>query len=529
MCIDVGLGFTIHEVESEATGNLFKVNIGSSSCIDGGCKIVAAHRACKVENLTDLVLCKVELVSSTLCRSLNVNRNIEIRYRNGEFNLVGFGVGNSIGAFANGESYGEGKSNSLFTKLDGNLTVFADGEVGVVNRPCKGNVIEVLTCNRKLENGVCIDCRRQLDCFKLGSDLLSRGLFYILKILEGSGVLRNEVGGAVVENKDTGYVCRPAELFCVLGIDLVLVSIVGCCVAHIVGEVGNVGSYVCLLAVQLEVEVLAGAAELLSADGNALEGYGKTNIVLKLAAACPNGGKILSCGKLLLGGIGDLEGTALKLLHAGVRLNGGGNGNGHTKLNALGNGVGVELVAVVTALALKVCKEEVVTGVALGLGVHHYDDTLNSHGVALCCCHVLFEGCYGVRGNGAGTGVGRGGVIACLDGSGESVGNFNGSLLVEVYVCHTVGANGDGDALDICRPGNFVGVVAYGKLRGKIIVIGGNGGFALEVRIEVILCAFEIVLDGGLIVLVVFIGGASGEASREGESGDAKNCDQEKC
>ena len=64
MNVDIGLGFAVHEVETEATLDLFDGHISSGTCTGGGSQIVAVHSACEVQQLTTLGLVQSELIGA---------------------------------------------------------------------------------------------------------------------------------------------------------------------------------------------------------------------------------------------------------------------------------------------------------------------------------------------------------------------------------------------------------------------------------------------------------------------------------
>ena len=148
------------------------------------------------------------------------------------------------------------------------------------------------------------------------------------------------------------------------------------------------------MAVKGELEVLAGATKLLSANGNALDNYGKRSVLAKVVACCEISGNVNEVNSLLLGR-NDLCNAALDLHHAGVRSCRTGNKNGHTNLDAeISNGVCFHLVGVVATYNVLVSEEEVVSGVACCLRVNSNNDTLNNKVVTFLSCHVLLEGGY---------------------------------------------------------------------------------------------------------------------------------------
>ena len=270
------------------------------------------------------------------------------------------------------------------------------------------------------------------------------------------------------------------------------------------GEVGNVGSYVSFLAVKLEEEVLAGSCfKLLCAKSNALEGNGKTYVVLEALACSELVGKIYGCNGLY-SGIGYLEGTALGLLHSGVRSSNGSNDNGHTDLNAFFNGVFIELVAVVTALALKVSEEEVVSGVTKALGVHSNNYTLDNNVNVCFSVDVILEGSELVLRNGTVVRNGGGSAVTCGDGSGELVvvlglrlfinidGPFNAVL--RLYCLNELVVN---------RPAYRILNTCDHYLTDYLVVRCGNSGSLFVERVNVCCSSSKVILYLGFFFFVI--------------------------
>ena len=158
------------------------------------------------------------------------------------------------------------------------------------------------------------------------------------------------------------------------------------------GEVGYVGSYVSGLFADSKPEILRSILlKLLGSNGNALDGYYETYVVLEALACCELFGDIKN-GDFLDGLINDYETAALGLLHSAVGSYGSSNGYGHTECDAFLKGILLELVAVVTALAVNVSEEEVVSGIACALSVDTDNDTCNGNGCALFSRHIVLEG-----------------------------------------------------------------------------------------------------------------------------------------
>ena len=259
------------------------------------------------------------------------------------------------------------------------------------------------------------------------------------------------------------------------------------------GEVGYVCSDVGLLAVKGKLEVVAGSAKLLVADGNALKGDYETNVRLKICSS-EYVGKILNFNSLD-GLVNDYEVAALGLLHSAVGRSGSGNSNGHTNLNACLERILVELVAVITALAVNVCEEEVVSGVACALSVDSNNDTCNGNDLAALSCHVILEGGYDELLNGT----------LVRNGAGGSVGSGNGSgdVVVKGLLGHLVNLDGPvGAALNciylviVNCPSNKVLIETDHDLTYELIVSRSNsiGVLFLVKSVEVLKSCLNVVL-----------------------------------
>ena len=491
MSVDVLLSFALVEVKSETALNLFKVYVGSISSILSGSKEVAVHLTSEVEDLADLVLCKIELVSGILNRSFYVLRNIEIGGCSGNCNGECLG----LGLVATSKSSGKSKSNLLLAKSDSKLAILADGVSGVVNSPSDLYVVIVLTNKRKLKSGILVNGILNGKTLKLCCELLVSSLLYELKILEAIYRGRNDVGVLyAVKNKDTGNVCSPTELLSVSCINGSLIR-AGVYIAFLINgkvdEVGNVGSYVALLLADGEVEILAGILlKILSADVNTLDYYGHCNEVGERITCCELLGNV-NRSDSLNGLVYDLEGTVLDFLHAGVRLNGTGNGYGHTNLDACLCRIRSELVAVVTALAACVHKVEVVVLVVKAVSVDTNNDTLNGNGSALLSCHILLEGDYSILGNGTIKVNGSGSAVGSGDKTGELISLLRLGLLINVYEPSGAVINKLNE-LVVNRPINSVNNAANSNLTINFIVSCGNGVYLVVLSYDVLSSSFRI-------------------------------------
>ena len=405
----------------------------------------------------------------------------------GELDLKVLGSGYVAGGNGSGDlddGGGVGNDQSELTVCDGGSGVLLG------QSPGDGHVVVVLAYTCEINDCVGGERRGKRQTVLLGLNLLSVGLGDNGVVGEAIGAYGDDVGIAGVENQDTGYVSGVAEVLQVGGVDACLVvSLQGG------GEVGDVGSDVGLLAVQGELEVLAGTAKLLTADGNTLQGDNQTNVGLEVA-----GGEDLGqVGSLngLDGSVDDDEVTTLGLLHAAVGGRGSGNGNGHTDLDACLQGILIQLVAVVTALAVQVSHEEMVSGVACALGVDTDNDTGNGNHVTGLGVHVVLEGGNGERGNGAVVGNGGGGAIGSGNGSGDLVvDGLTGHL---VNLDGPVGATLNGvDLVAVNSPSNDVLVQADHDLSGQLVVSCGDDVLLLVEGVEVLDSGLNVVRGAGV-------------------------------
>ena len=455
----------------------------------------------------------------------------------GELDLEGLGSGYVAAGNGSGDLYDGGSIGND----QGELAV-SNGSSGILlgQSPGDGHVIVVLAYACQINNCIGGEGRGKAQTLLLSLDLLGIGLGDNGVVGEAVGVYGDDVGIAGVENQNAGDVSGVAEVLQVSGVDAGL--IVG---SQGGGEVGYVGSDVGLLAVQGELEVLAGAAKLLAANGNASEGDHKADVGLEVAG----GEDVGQIGDLngLDGSVDDDEVTTLGLLHAAVGGCGSGNGNGHTDLNACLQGILIQLVAVVTALALQVCHEEVVSGVAGALGVDGNDDTGNGDHVAGLCVHVVLEGGNGERGNGAVVGNGTGGAVGSGNGSGDLVVDGLSGHLVNLDGPVGVALN-SGYLVAVNSPCNHVLVQTDHDLAGQLIVSSGDDVLLLVEGVEVLQSGGYVISSVGLSLglglgLRLGLGGSLGGDGGLGsagfvvglfvitshENGQAHQCRQAKC
>ena len=407
----------------------------------------------------------------------------------------GFG----FGCISASNCCGKGKLNLLVAKCYCNLAV-GNGECLVIYCPSNGNVLVVLRSGGKFNNSVLSYKFGNRESVLLSSNLISRSLNNFYVVGEGGGAHRNEVGVAGVENKNTGNVCLVSEVSCVVCIDSILVSagVYAVCKVDLKssGEITYIGSNISFFSIEREVEVLRCIlGHILSTNLNALNGYRKAYVVLKVCACCELIGDIES-GNSLDCAVNDSKCTALGLLHAGIRLNNCSNGYGHTNLDAFCNGVLIKTVAVVTALALNVSEEEVVVLVVYALTVHSNYDTLDNNGGTLFSCHVVLERYENILGNYA----------LVRNGSSCSVGSSDSSchsicmlcFCLFIYIDSPIGRTLDSlNKLVVNGPGNSVLNTCNRYLAKNLEVSCCNVVFLLIQAIEVFNCCIKIVLHYG--------------------------------
>ena len=430
------------------------------------------------------------------------------------------GVGCVAAGCGNGYVYGD----FLIGNNDGELAVLNGcGAGSVIGSPGKGNVIVILTGSGKLDYLVGGQGSIEGSSFELSCNLVSGSYFYFHVVGEGGCGHRNEVGSAVEKNQNTGCVSLVSE---VIGVILIDAGLVFC--LHGGGEVGNVGSYVSGLVVQLEVEILGGILiKLLGADGNALDGYGQTNVCAKVSAGCELLGDIEDF-YFLNGAVNDSNLTVLDLLHAGVGGHIAGNLYGHTNLDTQLCGIFFDAVAVVTAGYGGVSQVEVVVLVACFLGVDGNNDTLNGELVVLLCCHVLCVRVHFILGNGKLEGNGLGGAVTSLDGCGKLVAYFLGGFFVYVNDNLAVCRSTNGNLISINRPIDLISNAADHNLRNDFVVNCGNDEILFVEAFHVSSCAVEVIGDcgrgsGGCSAVFRFLGSAGCEHRAQ------KSCYEQEC
>ena len=425
---------------------------------------------------------------------------------------VGLGRGSLAASCVKSKGYGE----LLVGNGNGNLTVSCDSNCCVVRGPGELNSIVGSTCERKSELAVSVEVGGNLNVANLKLNLLCIATLGKTEVLEAINRGGDEVRrGLVVEYENTGYVCEIAELLCVSGIHSCLISL-----AERIGKVGEVGSEVRGVVANSEVEILAvSVVKILCADLNALDGYGESNVLLKVLVNVLAGNNLgdVNGSVGLDGGIDDLSGTALDLLHSAVGLDRTGNCNGHTNLDTkISDGVLIHLVGVVTALTACISKEEVVSLRAGGLGVDRNYDTLNEYGVALSGCHIVVPTVDLVLRNIVLEVLGLGVAVCIGNGSGEHI------LKRLVSLRH---ADGNG-AVTVVGDGDLV--VVYAPSNGEVLAVNGrklgNANKACGGRCRLVLIHVEEIsnccIDRSLAIVVVF---AAIAAYTSGKSAETKN------
>ena len=407
----------------------------------------------------------------------------------------------SISGIAAGSGNGKLDGYCGRTENDRKLAVLTDNEIGVVNSPSKSNVAVVLTNERKLEGSISVDRLSNYESVKSISNLLCGSKLLSADVVEAILAHRNEVGFAAVENKNTGCISSPVVVSCVLCLDRCLYS---CLISGDGGgEVGKVRSYVSRLTVKSEEEVIAGAAKLLTANGNALNGYRKTYVLSKVLICCESVGNVNGINSLLLSR-DDLCYAALDLLHSVVGRCGTGNKNGHTNLDTkLGNGVDIHLINVVTAYYVLISDVEVASGVAGRLGVDSNYNTLNYKVVAGCCVHVLFVSIYlELRNN-----------VLILSGEGlallVSYGELKSIVDVLVNLRNVYGSGNaiivrnDGDSVGVNIPGNGEELVVDLRNGEDGVVCTGNFRGLLGHLVDVVVCSLKVCVNYRLFGFLV--------------------------
>ena len=407
---------------------------------------------------------------NTLCKSLNI-----------DFKGLGFSY------FSTSEGCGKSKLNLLVCKSDNELSVFINSIAFIINGPSDRYILIVLTNEGKLNSCILDNIFNNSKVFNLCLNLFSVGLGNYCVVREAISAGRNKVRIATVKNEDTGSGCRVTKVCCVRCIDA---SLVRCLKSG--GEVGYISSYVCLLTVKLKVKVLAGSAKHLISNGNALNGYYETYVVLKALTCCELIGNIKN-RNILDSLVNDYEIATLGFLHTAVRRCGSRNSNGHTELNTCLKGILVELVAVVTALAVYISEEEVVSGVAYALCVDTNNDTCNGNHLILCSSHVFLKGGYNELRNSTIVRNGCGSSVR----SSDNTGNLIVYGLLGHFVNHDspVGATfNSSNLVAVNGPSNSVLVKAYHYLTEQLIVSSGNGIFILVHSVKELCSCLNVIL-----------------------------------
>ena len=364
----------------------------------------------------------------------------------------GFGELNGKGLvnayFAARSGNGNGNFNCAFRNDNSHLAVSNSDCISV---GCPGKSNFRIYAGGEFNNFVSGEGGADLDLIENVSNLFSIGLNNQFEVLEAINTHRNEVRSAAVQNENTGCVCLPTEVSFVSCIDG---SLVICLQSG--GEVSNVCTNVGIDFTDLELEVIRGAAKLLTCDFNVLHNYGETYVASERFACDNLIGDIKNFNSLLVA-VNDSCGTALDLLHTIVRSYGTGNFNGHTNFDAeISNGVFFHLVGVVTANYLSISEEEVVAGVACSLGVDSNNNTLNNNGIVFFSSHVLLVAPKNVLRNGEVECLGSGFAIGRGDGCSQNVCEFFCGFFINVYSVGVIIFLCDGNLVGVNSPGNGV-------------------------------------------------------------------------
>ena len=166
-----------------------------------------------------------------------------------------------------------------------------------------------------------------------------------------------------------------------------------------------------------------------------------------------------------------------------------GNLNGHAGLDALLEGIGAEVVCVVSAhLILEV---EAVAGIAVLLGHDAGYDTLTNEVVACCRSCVLCPAGNLVSGNLVIEGSRSGLAVRIRDSSGKNVRNIVCGLFVNIDLGHLIAGN-DLNVSCVSCPGNVVLNAVYHNDRNNIVIGCGNFGALLIHAHEICLSLLNI-------------------------------------
>ena len=497
--VDVHLGRAVLEVHTEATLNSLKVYVGRLIGLIGGCQVVAAHVACKVEILAQLGLIQCILVCGIDCRLLNLYGHVQV----GGCGVDQHGEGLSLGLSAALDGQGNGNGSILLGEGNGQLTA-VDNSTSVVGGPGVSNLGIGGTCQRKLNNGIIGDAIGQNNVAKLHLDLLAVGALGQLAVIESICADGDQIEVTVVKLNDTADKGVVAEL---LGVQLLegLLLFLGDAV------VGRGDTDIGLQITQFELVVTAGG--VLTGDLNVTHvnkhglSAGQRRVVqrgrIQHRIGIVHGNHDLNTGLFYDGNgcINDLIQAVISILRAGDL-------NGHTDLQTkicLGILAILQTVDVITALALHILDVDTVAAGSVGLGEDTGNDTLDSHNSVVLGSSVIGIAEFLICGNLAGEGLLHRLTALALNGSGQRVGDLGFCLFVDVDCEETVLlARLDGNTVGhIDSPLNGVSdtvnhnaadYVKIGRGLLRVVLIQAEQVIACESKVITLLCHIVLLL-----------------------------------
>ena len=248
-------------------------------------------------------------------------------------------------------------------------------------------------------------------------------------------------------------------------------------------EVGGICSEICLKVIELEVEVLRLFSKILTCDKYVLNSYVHTKLSHK--------GVVLSagCGSEDIGNIygsksldSRIKKSNLSVLDFGsisVNILNTCYAYSHTNLKTKSLNVVIgQAVYIVSACAVSILKEELVTSVTCILGTNESKNTLNYNGRLVCSSNILLVRKNLVLRKNSVKADGGSGVIACFDSSSDGVIYLNGRLLINVDSCFGFTLNnlyfvsGNAFCLNGNGPSNFILNLSDINLSNKLIIAG---------------------------------------------------------
>ena len=466
--VKVGLGLALLEVEANAAGNLFHVNVNCHSGIFGGAEVVACGLTVEVEVLTKgcVVVCK--LVCGILYGSLNRLCNVLIGGLAVNVDRKGLGLG--LGSAGSGQRQGDG--GCLVGQGNGQLAglCIVGCAIGCGECPGESNVIVSGANQGQSDLAVLDHLGGNVQIVDLDVNFFGRGLFNLAEILKAVCTDGDEVECAIVNRDQTGYVCGPGEVFCVCSLHS----------GDLVGGYAVVGGGEADVGFQtVQLEVVIALAFIGAGDLNALDG----NEHCLLACECGIGqllGIGVDLGEINGGcggdvGIQNFNGCFNKLVGSVVEVLLTGGKNGHAFLNACINGVSRKTVDVVSALIVDVLQIQAVCAVVELLGKNTGNDTLHHQSCIVFSGCVLCKGSNLEHGNLAVEGLLDGVAFRILDGCGQCVGNVSSCSFVNVdgkEACFFAFLNSYALGY-VNRPLNGVSNVADHNLTNYVVVGGG--------------------------------------------------------